>query len=98
MELLEIRNWKMEILLITAKTDFGSLIFQMLASYIGPKGPKDFFDIPIWQVARKLILINSFFKNVSVILLNMISSRGTFEKLSTTNSSESFQNTSEKIF
>ena len=35
----------MEILLVTAKTDFCSLIFQMLASYIGPKGTKDFCDI-----------------------------------------------------
>ena len=65
MELLEIRNWKMEILLITTKTDFCSLIFQMLASYIGPEDPKDFRDIITWQIARKLILINSFFKVAS---------------------------------
>ena len=65
MELLEIRNWKMEILLITTKTDFCSLVFQMLASYIGPEDPKDFRDIITWQIARKLILINSFFKVAS---------------------------------
>ena len=56
----------MEILLVTAKTDFCSLIFQMLASYIGPKGPKDFRDILTWRITRKLI-INSFFKSASLI-------------------------------
>ena len=78
MELPEIRNWKMEILLITAKTDFWSLIFQMLVSYTGPKGSKDSCDILTWKITRKLILTNSFFKDASVILLNMISSRGTY--------------------
>ena len=67
MKLLEIRNWKIEILLITAKNDFYSLIFQMLASYIGPKGPKDFCDILTWQITRKLILMNSFFQDASSI-------------------------------
>ena len=66
MELLEIHNWKMEILLVTAKTDFCSLIFQMLASYIGPKGTKDFCDILTWRITRKLI-INSFSKSASLI-------------------------------
>ena len=42
MKLLKIRDWKIEILLITAKTGFCSLIFHMLASYIGPKVHKDF--------------------------------------------------------
>ena len=65
MELLEIRNWKMEILLINAKIDFYSLIFQMLASYLGLEGLKDFCDILTWQIPRKLILINSFFKDAS---------------------------------
>ena len=67
MEPLEIRNWKIEILQITTKTDFCSSIFQMLASYIGPKCPKDFFDIFTWQITRKLVLINSFFKNASLV-------------------------------
>ena len=67
MKLLEIRNWKIEILLITAKNDFYSLIFQMLASYIGPKGPKDFCDILTWQITRKSILMNSFFQDASSI-------------------------------
>ena len=67
MELLEIRNWKIEILIITAETDFCSLMFQMLASYIGPKGPKNFWDTLTWQIIRKLILINSFFKSASLI-------------------------------
>ena len=56
----------MEILLVTAKTDFCSLIFQMLASYIGPKGTKDFCDILTWRITRKLI-INSFSKSASLI-------------------------------
>ena len=60
MKLLEIRDWKIEILLITAKTGFYSLVFHMLASYIGPKVPKDFCDIPTWQITRKLIVINSY--------------------------------------
>ena len=67
MKLLEIRNWKIEILLITAKNDFYSLIFQMLASYVGPKSPKDFCDILTWQITRKLILMNSFFQDASSI-------------------------------
>ena len=57
----------MEILIITAKIDFCSLIFQMLASYKGPKGPKNFCDILTWQSTRKLILLNSFFKSASLI-------------------------------
>ena len=57
----------MKILLIIAKTDFCSIIFQMLASYIGPKGPKNFCDILTWQITRKLILINSFFKSAALI-------------------------------
>ena len=96
MKLLEIRDWKIEILLITAKTGFYSLVFHMLASYIGPKVPKDFCDIPTWQITRKLIVINSFFKDTSVILLNIISSIGTFSKLSTANSSYKFQNISKR--
>ena len=68
----------MEILLITVKTDFCSLIFQILANFVGPKGPKDFCDILAWQIKRKLILINSFFMGASVILLNMISSNSIF--------------------
>ena len=85
MKLLEIRDWKIEILLITAKTGFYSLIFHMLASYIGPKVPKDFCDILTDKITRKLIVLNSFFKDASVILLNIISCKGTFSKLSTTN-------------
>ena len=46
MELLEIRNSKIEISLITAKTNFCNLIFKILASYMGSKGPKDLCDIP----------------------------------------------------
>ena len=45
MELLEKRNWKMGILIITAKTDFCKLIFQMLASYVGPKSPNNFCEV-----------------------------------------------------
>ena len=48
MELLEIRNWKMEILISIEKTDFCSLIFQMLASYIDPEGPNNFWNILTW--------------------------------------------------
>ena len=32
-----------------------------------------------WQITRQLIVIKSFFKDSSVILLNMISSKGTFQ-------------------
>ena len=49
----------MEILLITAKTDFGCLIFQMLASYIS--------DVITWQMSRKFIFVSSFFKDPSLI-------------------------------
>ena len=97
MKLLEIHDWKIEILVITAKTGFCSSIFHMLASYLGPKGPKDFCNILTGQITRKLIVINGFFKDASVILLNMISSEGTFSKPSTTYSSYNFQNIS-KIF
>ena len=79
------------------KTGFCSLIFHMLAIYVYGKGPKDFCNIVTWKITRKLIVINSFFKDASVILLNMISSKGTFSKLSTTNSSCNYQNIS-KIF
>ena len=41
MELLEKSNWKMEILLITVKTNFCNAVFEML-TYIGPKGRRDF--------------------------------------------------------
>ena len=92
MKLPEIRDWKIEILLITAKTGFCSLIFHILASYTGPEVPKDFCDIITGKITGKLIVINSFFKEASVILLNMISSKGTFSKLSTTNSLYKFQN------
>ena len=98
MKLLEIRDWKIEILLATAKTGFCSLVFHMLASCIGPKVPKDFCDILTWQITRKLIVINSFFKDTSVILLIIISSKGTFPKLSTTNSSYKFHNISKNFF
>ena len=57
----------MEIFIITVKTDFCSVIFQILTSYMGPKGSKDFCDIFTWQVTRKLILINSLFKSASLI-------------------------------
>ena len=87
-----------EILLITAKAGFCSLTFHILSSYTSPKVPKDFCDILTWQITRKLIVINCFFKDASVILLNMISSKGTFSKLSTTNSSYKFQNISKRIF
>ena len=73
----------MEILLITAKTDFCSLIFQMLASYKGPEGPKDFCDILTWQIGRKLILLIVFSRTLpsdwSLILLNMISCNALFK-------------------
>ena len=92
MKLLEKHDWKFEILLITVKTGFCSLIFHMLANYIGPNDPKDFCNRLTWQMARKLIAINSFFKDASVILLNIISSKGTFSKPSTTSSSYNFQN------
>ena len=48
---MEIRkmDWQIEILLITAKTGFCNLIFYMLASDVGPKCPKDFCNILIWQ-------------------------------------------------
>ena len=92
MKLREICDWKIEILLITAKTGFCSLVFHMLASYIGPKVPKSFCDIITGKITGKLIAINSFFKKASVILLNMIPSKGTFSKLSTTNSLYKFQN------
>ena len=98
MKLLEICDWKIEISLITAKTGFCSLVFHMFASYIGPKVPKDFCDILIWQIKSKLIVINSFFKDASVILLNIISSKGTFSKHSATNSSYKFQNISKRFF
>ena len=98
MKLLEIRDWKIEILLITAKTGFYSLIFHMLASYIGPKVPKDFCDILTGQITRKLIFINSFFKDASVILQNLIPSEGTFSEYLTTNSSYKFQNISKTFF
>ena len=74
MKLLEKRDWKFEILLITVKNGFCSLIFHMLANYIGPNDPKDFCNRLTWQMTRKLIAINSFFKDASVILLNIISS------------------------
>ena len=48
MGLQEIRNSKMEILLIAAKTDFGGLIFQMLARSKSPG------DILTRYVTRKL--------------------------------------------
>ena len=35
----------METLIITVKTDFYKLIFQMLANNIGPKSPKNSCDI-----------------------------------------------------
>ena len=92
MKLPEICDWKIEILLITAKTGFCSLIFHMLASYIAPKVPKNFCDIITGKITGKLIVVNSFFKEASVILLNMIPSKGTFSKLSTTNSLYKFQN------
>ena len=84
MKLLEIRDWKIEILLITAKTGFCSLIFHMLASYIGPKVPKDFCNILTGQITKKLTVINSFLKDASMNLQNMISSKGTFSELSNT--------------
>ena len=98
MELLEIRHWKIEILLITAKTGFCSLIFHMLGSYIGPKIPKDFCDILTGQITRKLIVISSIFKDASMILQNLISSKGIFSKFSTTNSSYKFHNISKRFF
>ena len=98
MKLREIRDSKIEILLIAAKTGFGSLILHMLASYIGLKVPKGFWDILTGQIIRKLIVINSFFKDAFVILQNMISSKDTFSKLSTTNSSYKFQNILERIY
>ena len=61
MKLLEIRDGKTEVLLITAKTGFCSLISYMLASYIGPTGPRDFCNILTWQITRNLIAINSLF-------------------------------------
>ena len=64
----------------------------MLASYIGPKGPKNFCNILIWQIIRKLFLVNRFFliqNDRSVILLNMISRY--FSKLLTANSSDIFR-------
>ena len=57
----------MGILINTMKTDLCSLIFQMLASYIGPTGPKNFCDIFTWQVTRKLILTNRVFKSTCLI-------------------------------
>ena len=84
MKLLEIRDWKIEILLITAKTGFCSLIFHMLASYIGPNVPKDFCNILTGQITKKLIVINSFLKDAFVNLQNIISSNGTFSELSNT--------------
>ena len=63
MKLLEIRNWKIEILLMTAKTGLYGSIFVMLASYLGPKVPKDFCNILTGQLTRKLIVTNSFFKD-----------------------------------
>ena len=50
------------------------------------------------QITKKLIVINSFLKDASVILQNMISSKGTFSKFSTTNSSYKFQNISKRFF
>ena len=44
------------------KTDLCSLIFEMLASYISPTGPKNFCDIVTWQVTRKLYLKTDFSK------------------------------------
>ena len=73
----------MEILLITAKTDFCSLIFQMLASYIAHEGPKDFYDILTWQIERKLIILIVFSRTLpsdrSLILLNIISCNALFK-------------------
>ena len=67
MGLLEVHNWKMEILLITAKTDFGSLVFQMLASYVSHKGLKSFWDMLTWDISRKFVFISNFFKSASLI-------------------------------
>ena len=60
--------------------------------------PKDFCDTLTGQITRKLIVINSFLKDASVILQNMISSKGTFSKRLTTNSSYKFQNISKTFF
>ena len=57
MELLELRNLR----------DFYSLIFQMLVSYIRPKGRKNFCNILTWQMTRKSILIDSLLKGASLI-------------------------------
>ena len=62
----------MGILINTMKTDLCSLIFQMLASYIGPTGPKNFCDIFTWQVTRKLIVTNRFFKSAYLIKMIII--------------------------
>ena len=60
MKLLGMSVWKIEILLIIAKTGFCSLIFHMLASYIGPKSFKNFCNILTWQITRKVIVIRAF--------------------------------------
>ena len=62
----------MGILINTMKTDLYSLIFQMLASYIGPTGPKNFCDIFTWQVTRELIVTNRFFKSAYLIKMIII--------------------------
>ena len=70
MELLEKSNWKMEILLITVKTNFCNAVFEML-TYIGPKGRRDFWDMFTLQITRRLILLNSFFKDASLIKVSL---------------------------
>ena len=67
---MEIRkmDWQIEILLITAKTGFCNLIFYMLASDVGPKCPKDFCNILIWQITRKLYDNGLRYERVSSIL------------------------------
>ena len=68
----------------------------MLTSSIGPKGPKDFCYILTWQIIRKLILRNSFFKDASLIRMVGLPLKVLF-KLSIRNSSDNFQNISKRF-
>ena len=76
----------------------------MLTSYIGPKGIKDFCDILNWQIIRKLIPINSFFKEASLIKViglqfyKILFPVKVLFKPSIRNSSDNFRNISNRFF
>ena len=66
MEPLEIRDWKMGILIITAKIYFCKLISQMLDSYIAAKSPKNFRDTHLTNYKK----INSYKQFFQKLFLN----------------------------